>query len=226
MKSRLYQRNVIDGEKKMAEFTADYGKDHRKHIAKFIFMIILTCLLGALLIWLLARWIHFMIPSVVVVPVTVRLLLPHFYRLRMERQALRLLRTNKDHYAEWMSLQETKISGDDWRSACQVFCQYRDTFREKHEELRIHLNEQLKQKPANQLLVCVFAGLIFLCNDSADYKLLFDAKYKHGAAGNMIPEAWIRVLDPTKAEEFPKSHLECAEEFCTYWEQKSSVVKA
>lgn len=224
MKSRLYQRNVIEGEKKMADFTADYGKNHRKHIVIFIGMIVLACLFDVLLTWLLSRYISFIIPIVTFVPITVRLLLPHFHQLLMERQVLQLLRKNRNNYPEWMSFQETKISGIDWKSACQVFCQYRDIFREKHEELRIHLKEQLKQKPANQLIVCVFAGLVFLSNDSTDYKLLYDAKYKHGAAGNMIPDIWIKIWNPNKGEACFKSHSECAEEFLAYWEQKSNII--
>lgn len=225
MKSRLYQRNVIEGEKKMAAFTTDYGKNHRKNIAKFIFMLILACLFNVLLIWALSPYLSFVIPIVIFVPITVRLLLPLFHQLLMERQMLQLLPNNRNTYSEWMSFQEMKITDNDWKSACQVFRQYRDTFREEHEELRVHLNEQLKQKPANQLLVGVFAGLIFLSNDSIDYKLLFDAKYKHGAAGNMIPDIWIRLLNPSEAEECTKTYLECDEEFCTYWNRKSTGVK-
>ncbi len=223
MKSRLYQRNVIEGEKKMADFAADFGKNHRKHIVVFIGMIILACLIDVLLIWLLSRYISFIILIVAVVPITVRLFLPHFHQLLMERQVLQLLRKNRNNYSEWMSFQEAKISDNDWKSACQVFCRYRYTFREKHEELRIHLNEQLKQKPANQLIVCVFAGLVFLSNDSTDYKLLYDAKYKHGAAGNMIPDIWIKGLNPNKGEECLKSHYECVEEFLAYWDLKSDI---
>lgn len=225
MKPRLYQRNVIEGEKKMAAFTADYGKNHRKRVFIFVGMIILACLFNVLLTWILSQYLNLVIPIVIFVPITVRLLLPHFHQLLMERQMLQLLQKNRNTYSEWMSFQETKITDHDCQSACQVFCQYQDTFREKHEELRAHLKEQLKQKSANQLIICVFAGLIFLSNDSADYKLLFDAKYKHGAVGNMIPDIWIKVLNPAEAEKCPKTHLECAGEFCAYWDRKSTSVK-
>ena len=84
------------------------------------------------------------------------------------------------------------------------------------------LREYLAQKPANQLLVSVVAGLVFLGNETSDYKQLFDAKYRHGAAGNMIPGVWIKVLDP-KQKEGVRSHVECAKEFLAYWDQKIIV---
>ncbi len=233
MKARLYQRNVLDGEKKMRVLYPDMRKEYRRHILSFIALMLAWCVLSVLLHVLLtvlvsqrlARFLH----RAFILPLTVYLLTTNCYRLKFDWEILHILKQDRNNYAEWMSIQKGKITPTDLSAACQLFSQYRDTFHEQHNELCVLLKSHLK-KPANQLLVSVLAGLVFLSNDSADYALLFNAKYQHGAAGNMIPDIWIRVLNPDDHDAALKSHSECAEEFLSYWDQKckpaSSVSKS
>ncbi len=220
MKSRLYQRNVIEGEKKMAAFTSDYIKSYRRHMAMFIGMLLLTCLL-CVLAWVLPHRIGIVLSAVMIASFYV--LFQHFRQLLWEREVIQIINKNRNNYSEWMSLQERKIAGEDWEKACGVFSQYRGIFRERHEELCALLREALKQKPANPLMVCVLAGLVFLSEDSCDYAMLFNAKHQHGAAGNMIPDIWIQVLNPDLPEDGLPTHAECAAEFLVYWEKKAGT---
>lgn len=224
MKARLYQRNVLDGGKKMRVLYHDMRKEYWLHILSFIALMIVWCVLSVLLRVLLAvlvsrrlaRFLH----AAFSLPLTTYLLTTNWYRLKSDQEILHILKQNPANYAEWMSMQKEKITPTDLNAARQLFSQYRDRFHEQHNELCALLKAHLK-KPANQLLVSVLAGLVFLSNDSADYKLLFDAKYRRGAAGNMIPDIWIRVLNPDEQDTAIKSHSECAEEFLSYWDQKS-----
>ena len=227
MKARLYKKHVLDGERAMSSFTSNYIKGHRKHIAFFILSLLLTCFISVLFSLTLARYTHiglaFTITSVALVPGIVRLLIPQALLLMAEHQNIRQLKLDRNNYADWMSMQARKISASDNDNACRVVSQYRNTYLERHGELLRLLNDSLKQKPANQLIVSVIAGLVFLTNDTSDYKTLFNAKYRHGAAGNMIPDVWIKILDPK--QKMAELHSDYAKEFLSYWDQKSNLVK-
>lgn len=223
MKARLYQRNVLDGEKKMCVLYPDMRKEYRRHILSFIALMLAWCvlsvLLRVLLTVLLGRHLARLLHAAFILPLTVYLLTTNWNLLKSDREILHILKQDRNNYAEWMSMQNGKITSTDWNAACQLFSQYRNSFHEQHDELCALLKSHLK-KPANQLLVSVLAGLVFLSNDSADYALLFDAKYRRGAAGNMISDIWIRVLNPDDQDAAIKSHSACAEEFLSYWDQK------
>ena len=120
-------------------------------------------------------------------------------------------------------MHKQKVSSSDNESACKVVSEYRNIYRERHAELLQLLSEKLKQKPANQLLVSVIAGLIFLSNDISDQKKLFDAKYRHGAAANMIPDVWIKILDSGQKD--VRLYSDCAKEFLSYWDQRINSSK-
>lgn len=223
MKARMYKKHVIDGEKSMAAFTSNYIKNHRNHIALFVAALIFACLISAVVAISLARYTSIAPASVIMIPIIVHFLLPFVYQLVEEHRDIRQLKMDRNNYSDWMRLQEHKITSSDREDACRIVAKYRNTYLECHNELLQLLQEHLKQKPANQLIVSVIAGLIFLSNDTSDYKKLFDAKYRHGATGNMIPEIWIKILDP--GNEDAKIHSDYAEDFLSFWDQINNSAK-
>ena len=207
----------------MAALKSNLKKDHRKHIALFAAALIFVCLISAVVATGLARYTSAASASVILIPIIIHLLLPFFYQLVAEHRVLQWLKLNRNNYSDWMLLQERKISSSDREDAYRKVAKYRTTYIERHNELLQLLQDHLKQKPANQLIVSVIAGLIFLSNDTSDHRKLFDAKYRHGAAGNMIPDIWIKILDPEKND--AKIHSDCAEDFLSYWDQINYAAK-
>ena len=223
MKARMYKKHVLDGEESMAALTSNYKKDHRKHTALFVVALIFACFISSVVAIGLARYTSVAPASVIMTPIIIRLLNPFFFQLVAEHRVLRQLKLNRNSYSDWMLLQERKISSSDREDAYRMVAKYRTTYIECHNELLQLLQDHLKQKPANQLIVSVIAGLIFLSNDTSDHKKLFDAKYRHGAAGNMIPDIWIKILDPEKND--ARIHSDCAEDFLSFWDQINDSAK-
>lgn len=141
-----------------------------------------------------------------------RLLLP---RALIIISDIKLLKYFKDDYKSYMNLYSSSINAANKKEAHEIIERYKNNYREKHDEL-ISLIKKHLVKPADPLIVQVLAGLIFLCNDPDDFGILFNAKYKHGPAGKMIPEDWVALLSDQRNDEI-KTHSECAKEFLSYW---------
>ena len=77
MKARLYQRNVLDGEKKMRVLYPDMRKEYRRHILSFIALMLAWCvlsvLLRVLLTVLLGRHLARLLHTAFILPLTVYL---------------------------------------------------------------------------------------------------------------------------------------------------------
>ena len=225
MKPRFYKRNVIDGDTEMHDMTIELIRSHRKHVIGYALALVLLCIVNLWVACTLAKTTSFAPASLFLVPVIVVFAVRGFQYLSAEREWITILKIDRNSYEGWMTLHRTKVTEDDRLAACRLIKQYRNTYQECHVELLELLRENLKQKPANQLIVSVAAGLVFLKNDRGDYQTLFNAKYRHGAAGNMIPDIWLRTLDPKQPENV-QQHAQCAEQFLTYWDNQIKSIAA
>lgn len=220
MKKRYYKRNVIDGQIKMNNFKKQLIRSHKIHIVVFIFCFFLAMAISIGTTVIFAKYTKLSVISIIFVPIISRGTVYGLMYLHEEHRDLKILRLDTNSYSDWMKLQMQKqIAQADKDLASTVFNTFQDSYKEQHEELIVILKEQLKQKkPPNPLTVSVIAGLIFLSGDINDYELLFNARYRHSAAGNIIPDIWIRVLSADN-DCNEKSHGECAEEFLDYWKK-------
>lgn len=219
MKTRLYKRNVIDGQVKWDKTAKQIINDYKKDVILFIVYLISAIAFSVSVSLLLYEYLNIRITPVVFTPIIVRWAVIQIRMLYKERKVVKALRLNNNVYSDWMKLQSRKqIPEKDRNLACDIFNTYKDSYIEKHDELLELLKEQFKKKPGNALAISVIAGLIFLSNDQNDYDTLFNAKYKHGEAGNVVPSVWVRILSPD--EDFTeKTHGECAEEFLCFWKE-------
>lgn len=144
--------------------------------------------------------------------IMVRLLLPIALIIISD---IKILKYFKDDYNSYMKSYSFRINASNKKEAHDIVEKYKNNYREKHDEL-IGLLKKHLVKPADPLIVQVLAGLIFLYNDPDDFEILFNAKYKHGPAGSMIPEDWVALLSNQDNDEI-KTHSECAKEFLSYW---------
>jgi hypothetical protein len=212
------RRTFVESEKAAQGFLKRLIHAHRKDMGLFLGGSVLVCLLCALVTVLL--WKHTPLAvasvSVLAVPGLVRLLLPRAIMLALDHKTIRLFKRDRKTYDEWLSLHRSKMTDASVRSACELFAGYRDVYPERHEELLALLKEKLK-KPADPAVASVAAGLVFLCNDANDFDALYDARYKHGPAGSMIPDIWLRHLCSGETD---KGFSGCAEEFVSYWDEK------
>ena len=216
MKRRYYKRNVIDGQVKMNILKKQLFHRHKIHIAVFVLCFFLAVAISMVLTVLLAKYTKLPVISVLFVPAIANGTVYGIRILYAEHEMIKPLRSDINSYSDWMQLQMQKqISPTDKDFAHTMFNTFQFTFKERHDELTDILKKQLKKKPPNPLTVSVIAGLIFLSGDNNDYNILFNARYSHGAAGNIIPDIWIRVLSADI--DCTKSHRECAEEFLSYW---------
>lgn len=219
MKTRFYKRNVIDGQVKWDKTVKQIISDYKKDVILFIVYLISAIAFSVSVSILLYEYFKIRITPAFFVPVIVRWAVMQIRMLYAERKMVKILRLNKNTYSDWMKLQSRKqFSEKDRNLACDIFSTYKDSYIEKHDELLEILKEQFKKKPGNALAISVIAGLIFLSNDKNDYNILFNAKYKHGEAGNVIPSVWVRILSPDE-DYTEKTHSECAEDFLSFWEK-------
>ena len=219
MKKTLYKKQVLDAKKQWPDLIAKLTKDNRRLMIRVLGILVVLCLMliGVTSLapdYLWAKRISFIMTRgiiFIVVPLIILVWLNH--------QNINLLKVDRTQYSGWMSHYKSAISETDAEAARWLISQYQDTYLEDHDELLQMLKDTLKQKPANPLIVSVLAGLVFLSNDTADRDCLWNAKYKHGAGGSMIPHIWIDVLDPNLKDDIKKTHSECAEEFLSYWDR-------
>ncbi|MCH5317838.1 MAG: hypothetical protein J1E05_07655 [Eubacterium sp.] len=219
MKTRFYKRNVIDVQEKWDQTIKQIINNYKKDVILFIVYLISAIAFVVATSMLLYEFFKIRITPVIFTPVIIRWAVIQIQMLHEDRKVVKMLRLNKNDYSDWMNIQSLKqFPEKDRKLACDIFSAYNDVYIEKHTELLELLKEQLNMKPGNALTISVIAGLIFLSNDKNDYKTLFNAKYKHGGAGNVIPNIWIRMLS-TDDDFTEKIHNECAEEFLSFWEE-------
>ena len=220
MKKRLYKRNVIDGQVKWDNFKNEFIHKHRINIFLFIVRFFVDMAIAVAISVFLAKYIKLPVVSVVFTPIITGITIRRLINLYGEHEASKILHLDQKSYDDWMQLQMKKqFPQADIDLANAMFTAFQNSYNEKHDELLNILKEQLKKKPPNSLAISVIAGLIFLSKDKNDYDILFNAKYRHGPAGNVIPAVWIRVLSPDE-DYTEKTHRECAEEFLNYWNKR------
>ncbi len=218
MKRKLYQKQVIEGEKRQQELLKGITDEYGKKVVLLIVSIIIACLLNVLVTIILSKYTSIPAVSILLVPIIVKVTIPRVNQLRIMHFAIKMLKIDKSVYRNWIDMHKSKITDESVLSACSIFLEYRNNYLERHEELSVLLKGKLK-KPSDPIVVSVVAGLIFLCNRTSDYDILFNARYKHGPAGSMIPEIWIKLLS-SDASDYSKVHSECAEEFISFWDEK------
>lgn len=223
MKTRLYDRNVIKGGVQYKELVKAIKHEYRTRVIVSIFGTILALIIAVISTILLNKYTNFAIVGVCFVPIIVTPAIREIAYLHFLKENLKALTLDKSKYSEWMVIQSRKtLSESDYQKSLELFEKYKSSYKENHKELIDILKNELKVKPAKPLTVSMLCGLIFLSGNREDHDLLFNARYRHGEAGNIIPEIWISVLS-NDTEDFVTLHSNCSRDFLEYWEHLLKV---
>lgn len=209
MKTRFYEKNVVSAYPKL--------KEAINHSKKLVIRNMLTLLLvtAALIIIWLKLSVTF---SFCLVPVILFLIFRLIANLRGYKKLYKTLSINLDDYSMWMELhlkKEYPNKSKDCQKAKKIFSEYYDK-PEQVEKVYSMLTEKLKTKPPFPLTISVLCGLLFLFDYKDARNIIFNAKYKHGAAGNMIYNMWIFYYDGQS--ELPREKIE--NDFIAFWTDK------
>lgn len=209
LKTRFYEKNVVSAYPKL--------KEALNHSKKLVIRNILTLLLGTaalIIIWLkLSATFSFCL-----VPVILFLIFRLIANLRGYKKLYKTLSINLDDYSMWMELhlkKEYPNKSKDCQKAGKIFSEYYNK-PEQAEKVHSMLTEELKVKPPFPLTISVLCGLLFLFDYKDARNIIFNAKYKHGAAGNMIYNMWIFYYDGQS--ELPREKIE--NDFIAFWTDK------
>ena len=116
MTVRLYEKHILDGEKSMSSYTSRIIGNTLPCSLRFSFS------LAWYQCWYPWSW-HDIQASLLLVPVVVHLLIPLFVRWYRNIK-LSSFKLNRNHYSDWISMQERKTSSSDNESACRLISQY------------------------------------------------------------------------------------------------------
>lgn len=221
MKAKMRQIDFEANAQKSQEIRRLMEKDYRRSVCTFVLLgIVLPLVILAVMTagHSGSSLIPEVLPQLIGRCVIYDIVLLHFWR--QERRLVKLSRLDWDVYAEWMEL---KFTGNrdpaDLQRALDLWASYREQYREKHEELVTMLRDSLKKKADREITVAMMAGLVFLAGKKEDQDLLFRAKYRHGPAGQFIPDCWIQTL-ALHEPDFQTEHERKAGEFRAYWDSR------
>lgn len=211
MKTRFYEKNVVSAYPKL--------KEALNHSKQLVIRNILTLLLETatlIIIWLsLIIWLELSSTlSFCLVPLIFRLIA----NLRDYKELYKALSIDLDNYSMWTQLQlekEYPNKAKDCKKAEKIFSEYYNK-PEQAEKVHSILTEELKTKPPFPLTISVLCGLLFLFDYKDARNIIFNAKYKHGAAGNKIYNMLIFYYDGQS--ELPREKIE--NDFIAFWTDK------
>lgn len=132
------------------------------------------------------------------VPVIAKIFATRFAYLCTAWDLIKMLSTNYGDYSTFMKSQLKKsyhCKETDLSNAISIYKQYIDNIPENRVEIISKLNNELSKKTEQQIVVSVLCGLLFICENTKDRDIIFNARYKHGSAGNMVLSEWILYLD-------------------------------
>ena len=216
MKTREYRRKAVDPSQTLRELKAAHTRYCVKLLA-FSLLVIALCIAVAICctVFTFPHVSHFFVP--VAAGVCTKLFMNCYFNLKM----LRLLSLNTHDYAVWMSIQLNK--GDHRKSyhlsdAAETYKKLSPDPYAYESEIIEALHRELKTKPANQIKVSVLCGLLFTVDCKKHRDTVFKAKYKSGAAGNMIHPDWIRSPDGDLPPDVTLDRLK--DSFLSFWNSK------
>ena len=218
MKDRLYKRNVVDA---IPEF-----EKAKKDFALMLKRYIIYTILGFLVCVAIAIFC-----AVYISPVTLYFLCPTisgifawlFYLRYQDFKNIKILCADYSNYAVWMKHQLKKNNPnleEDLKQAIDVYKSYISDIPKNQTQIAQILQARLRTKNNNQILISVLCGLLFICNDKKYRDIIYKAKYKHGASGNMVLSAWVLYYDDNLPSDITFEKLK--NEFIEFWEQKLS----
>lgn len=126
-----------------------------------------------------------------------------------------LLSVDMDNYSAMMAFQlkkDYRNKEQELKKAKGLYKKYVNSVPNCKAELVSELKRSVK-KPGEQIVTSMLCGLIFMCGDDRD--LIFNARYRHGSAGNMVAEIWIRFLDGDVPPTITRESL--VRDFCDFW---------
>lgn len=215
MKTRLHQKHVVNGLTKIKRFRKDFSRDcQRKLILTIAAFLLCFALAVCSSIYISPYTIYFFTPAIA------GIFARQFFLRWADYQLLKELSKDFSDYAVWMENQLSKGNSRKKEHLAQAIAAY-----EKFSPHLPHngaviaqqLNEQMQLHTDNQILMSVLSGLLFSCGDSQHRDLLFRAKYKTGAAGNMILRDWIFCWDTSIST---ASAAKLKDDFLQFWDRK------
>ena len=124
-------------------------------------------------------------------------------------------------YAVWMKNQLNKGNTKkdiQFQTSIETYKKYAIDFPYNHSEIYQDLQNLLKKKTDNQILVSLLCGLLFASGEKKYRDVIFNARYKKGSAGNMVLSAWILFLDGDLSEDITYDKLK--NDFLDFWNRQ------
>ena len=217
MKSRFYKKHVLDGIPKMEELKHEFAKDFWRNLLYTLLAFIL-CVAVALLceVFISPLTAYFFTPTIAGV------FARQFYFRYEDFQLMRSLARDYNDYSVWMKAQLRKSipeKEEKLREAIDAYNQYTPDVNDNIPAIREHLQDTIKAKTDNQILVSLLSGLLFISGDKAHRDTIFKAKYQSGCAGTMVLRAWILYLDGDLPADITFEQLKT--EFTDFWDKKA-----
>ncbi len=213
LKTRFYEKNVVSAQPKLKEVMHRGKIMVIKNIAILLSGVIISIAISVIL-WYKVGYV----PSICILPGTFKLLFRLAANLKELIELYAVFCLDEDNYFQWMNVQikkEYPNKPKDCQKAEKIFSEYYDK-PEQAEKIHSMLTEELRKKPPFPLTISVLCGLLFLFDCKGARDIIFKAKYKHGAAGNMIFNMWIFYYDG----QTELSHDDIAKEFTAFWTDK------
>ena len=213
MKKRLYQRNVVDAIPKLNKQRDDFARECRKKLGctllAFVFCVAAACCCSVFI----SRFAVYLF-----IPVMVRKFSYEFYCCYQNFKLLKIMSLDDNDYAVWMKNQLNKGNTKkdiQFQTSIETYKKYAIDFPYNHSEIYQDLQNLLKKKTDNQILVSLLCGLLFASGEKKYRDVIFNAKYKKGSAGNMVLSAWILFLDGDLSEDITYDKLK--NDFLDFW---------
>lgn len=218
MKNRMYQKHVLDGRLLMNQNLSTSRKKFRKNLIFTIIALILSIIIAILLAVYVS---HFSV--LFSAPFIAKIFASRFLSLHTEWNIIKMMSKNLGNYSNWMKLQLKKnyhCKDNDLSNAIKIYKQYIYDIPENRVEIISELNNELSRKTEQQIVVSVLCGLLFICKNPVDRDIIFNAKHRHGSAGNMVLSEWILFFDGNSESEL--SFEELKTDFISFWDKISS----
>ncbi len=215
MKSRLYQKQVLNGRTSMNNFLSDSRKEFKIDLLLTIIGFIFSVTVAILFAVYVSPF-----TTLFFVPILSKIFATRFVYLCTEWDLIKMLSTNLGDYSKWMKLQLKKSyhgKENDLSNAISIYKQYINDVPENRVEIISKLNNELSKKTEQQIVVSVLCGLLFICENPKDRDIIFKAKYKHGSAGNMVLSEWILYLDGNSDSKISFEDLK--KDFISFWDK-------
>lgn len=219
MKSRFYKKHVIDGVPKMEELKHEFAKDFWKNLLYTLLAFVL-CVAVALLcgVFISPFTAYFFVPSISCI------FARQFYFRYIDFKSMRLLARDYNNYSVWMQTQLSKDipkKEEKLREAIDAYKQYAPDINNNIFAIQEYLQDTIKAKTDNQILVSLLSGLLFISGDKAYRDTIFKAKYQSGSAGSMVLGVWILYLDGDSPADITFEQLKT--EFTDFWNKQAAV---